>query len=139
MCPSVSATVQDINTTKLKGVMKNQDIKRQFFRKLDNFHIVFRERQKCLVIFVNIVYQSFIGIVLKIVIFTIFRDSNLFCNKKLFNISLGLCISPKTSKNDFRKSFIKTLLDSIWYVLSFCVQNLPSHFYDLILAWSDCY
>ena len=37
-------------------------------------------------------YQSFIAIVTKIVIFTIFRDYNLFYNKKLFNIFLGLCI-----------------------------------------------
>ena len=139
MCTSVSATVQDINN-KIERCDEKPRHQKAVFSKVRQFSylIVFRERQKCLVIFVNIVYQSYC-IVLKIVIFTIFRDNNLFCNKKLFNISLGLCISPKTSKNDFRKSFIKTLLDSIWYVLSFCVQNLSSYFYDLILAWSDCY
>ena len=39
MRTSFSTTVEDINTTKLKGVMKNQDIKRQFFQNLDNFYI----------------------------------------------------------------------------------------------------
>ena len=32
-------TVEDINTTKLKGMMKNQEIKRQFFQNLDSFYI----------------------------------------------------------------------------------------------------
>ena len=41
---------------------------------------------------------------------------------------------PKISKNDPRKSFIKKLLDSILYALSLNVNNIPSHFYDLILA-----
>ena len=41
---------------------------------------------------------------------------------------------PKISKNDSRKSFIKELLGSILYALSFSVHNIPSHFYDLILA-----
>ena len=43
--------------------------------------------------------------------------------------------SQKTNKNVSRKSFIKTLLDSIWYSLSFSVHNTPSYFYDLILGW----
>ena len=42
--------------------------------------------------------------------------------------------SPKISKNDSRKSFVKKLLDSILYALSFRVHNIPSHFHDLILA-----
>ena len=29
-------TVEDVNTTELKDVMKNQDIKRQLFKNLDN-------------------------------------------------------------------------------------------------------
>ena len=41
---------------------------------------------------------------------------------------------PKISKNDSRKSFIKKLLDSILYALSFSVHNIPSHFYDMVLA-----
>ena len=40
----------------------------------------------------------------------------------------------KTSKNGSRKSFINELLDSILYALSFSVHNIPSNFYDLILA-----
>ena len=45
---------------------------------------------------------------------------------------------PKISKNDSRKPFIKKLLGSIFYALSFSVHNVASHFYDLILAWGDC-
>ena len=41
---------------------------------------------------------------------------------------------PKISKNDSRKSVIKQLLDRILYGLSFSVHNIPSHFYDLVLA-----
>ena len=41
---------------------------------------------------------------------------------------------PEISKNDSSKSFIKKLLDGILYALSFSVHNIPSHFYDLILA-----
>ena len=59
--------------------------------------------------------------------------------KKMFNIFLGLCICSKISKNDSRKSFIKKLLDRILYTLSFSAHNIPSHFYDLILVWNDCY
>ena len=44
---------------------------------------------------------------------------------------------PKISKNDSRKPFIKKLLDSILYVQSFSVHNIPSYLYDLILPWSD--
>ena len=40
----------------------------------------------------SILYQGFIAIVSKTVVFPIFRDYNLFCNKKLLNIILGLCI-----------------------------------------------
>ena len=46
---------------------------------------------------------------------------------------------PRVSKNDSRKSFIKALLDSILYTLSFSVHNILPHFYDLILALSDSY
>ena len=38
-CTSVWTTDEDINTTQLKRVMKNQYIKRQFFQNLDNFYI----------------------------------------------------------------------------------------------------
>ena len=46
---------------------------------------------------------------------------------------------PEISKNDSRKPFIKKFLDSILYVQSFSVNNIPSYFCDLILAWSDSY
>ena len=39
MCSSVETTIEDINTTNLKGFRKSQDIKRQFFQNLDNFYI----------------------------------------------------------------------------------------------------
>ena len=48
------------------------------------------------------------------------RFINLFC--------------PKITKNDSKKSFIKKFLDSILYVQSFSVNNIPSYFCDLILA-----
>ena len=41
---------------------------------------------------------------------------------------------PKISKNGSRKSFIKKLPDNILDALSLSVHNIPSHFYDLILA-----
>ena len=41
---------------------------------------------------------------------------------------------PKINKNDSRKSYIKKILDSILHALSFSVHDVPSHFYELILA-----
>ena len=49
--------------------------------------------------------------------------------------------------NDFDQKSVKMILEnhslkSFWtsyYALSFSVRNIPSHFYDLILARSDCY
>ena len=41
-------TVEDTNTTKLKGVMKKHDLKGSFFQNLDNFYIsVFRKPHNC--------------------------------------------------------------------------------------------
>ena len=36
---NVTGCLRDINTTNLKGVMKNQDIKGSFFQNLDNFYV----------------------------------------------------------------------------------------------------
>ena len=41
---------------------------------------------------------------------------------------------PKISKHDSRKPFNKKPLDSMLYALSLKVYNIPSQFYDLILA-----
>ena len=44
-------------------------------------------------VLLNIIYQSFIAIALKTLIFTIFRGLEIgFVTKKLHNIFLGLCI-----------------------------------------------
>ena len=40
MCTSVPTTTENISTTKLKGFMKNQDIKRHFFQNVDNFCVI---------------------------------------------------------------------------------------------------
>ena len=73
--------------------------------------------------------------------FTTFQRLKSVLWKKLFQCNLRsmYLFCPKFSKNHSRKSFIKKLLDSILYVLSFSVHNVPSHFYDLILVCSDCY
>ena len=40
MYTSVPTTTEDISTTKLKGFMKNKNIKRQFFQNVDNFCVI---------------------------------------------------------------------------------------------------
>ena len=89
----------------------------------------------------KIFYQSFIAIVLKTVIFTTFWRLESVLWQKIIHYILRLVylFFPKISKSDFRKAFIKNLLDNIWYALSFSVHNIPCHVYDLVLAWSDCY
>ena len=81
---------------KLEKCCEKPKIKRQFFQNLDNFHIyVFSLTAKVpyLQLLLNILYQSFIAIVTEVVTFLLFlRDYNLFCNKKLFNFCLALCI-----------------------------------------------
>ena len=53
---------------------------------------VFRERRKCLTCtFVKYALSKLYSYSNQNVIFTTFRDYILFCNKKLFNIFLGLC------------------------------------------------
>ena len=73
--------------------------------------------------------------------FHYFLDTRICFMTKIVQYLLRFCVSifPKISKNDYRKSFIKNLLDSIWYALSLSVHNIPSHLYDLILARSNCY
>ena len=56
----------------------------------------------------------------------------------MFNIYLGLCIYfVQKSVKMIRKSFIK--MENIFNALPFSAYNAPSRFYDLILAWSECY
>ena len=56
---------------------------------------------------------------------------------KSCSVSSKVCVYiffHEINKNDSRKSFIKKLLDNMWYAVSFSAHNIYSHFYDLILA-----
>ena len=77
--------MEDINTTKFNVVMKKQDIKRQLFSKFRQFLYlnVFRKRQKCLTC-------SFCSYCTQDCNFYYFLETRI-CDKKLFNIFLGLC------------------------------------------------
>ena len=52
--------------------------------------------------------------------------------KKIFNIFLGLCIY--FVQKSLKMILENPLLKSFWTALSLSVHNIPSHFYDLILA-----
>ena len=58
------------------------------------------------------------------------------CEKKIVQYLLRFMylFFPKISKHDSRKPFNKKPLDSMLYALSLKVYNIPSQFYDLILA-----
>ena len=63
--------------------MKNQDIKRHFFQNLE------KGESALLVAFVKYTLSKLYS---HCNFYYFFRDYDLFCNKKLFNIFLGLCI-----------------------------------------------
>ena len=75
MCKYVSTTDEHINTIKLKGEMKKQDIKGSFFKIQTIFYLsVFHKQQVSdLQLLLNILYQSFIAIELKTVEVTTFQ------------------------------------------------------------------
>ena len=133
-------TVEYINTTKLKGVMQTQDIKRQFFETLDNFYIQ--------VFFVNGKSAFFVDFV-KYALSRIYSHCSQNCNFYYFletricfvtkscSISSKVCVYiffPEISKNDSRKSFIKKILENMWYAISYSAHNIFSHFCGLTLA-----
>ena len=90
MCTPVSTTVEDKNTTKLKGVMKNEDIKRRLFLNLHNFYIhVFFVNSKIalLVVFVKYIFSKLYSYCTQNINFYCFFETIICFGTKNFSIS----------------------------------------------------